>query len=167
MRTWISRPEARKARSGFRAVLVPVWSAALLLTSTGCGDGDDTSSASVFSAKVGQCFTAPAEVKAQISDLDKVPCDKPHDHEAFALVSYTASGKEDTYPGADVLDQFAQGACAQRFGTYVGVDYLDSSYYFTYLTPSPRSWQDSDRTTLCLVTDAGKSLVGSVKGSAL
>jgi hypothetical protein len=158
----------RSRRSGASATLLPVLVLAGVSVLGGCGfGGSDTSSSSVFSAKVGQCFAAPTEVKAQISDLDRVPCAKAHDQEAFALVTYPSGDKSGTYPGDDVLDQFAQGACAQRFGAYVGVDYLDSAYFFTYLTPSPRSWQENDRTTICLVTDAGKPMTGSVKGSAL
>ena len=52
------------------------------------------------------------------------------------------------YPGDDVLETFAQGACAQRFAGYVGVDYLDSTLFFTYLLPSARSWEQ-DETATC------------------
>lgn len=135
-----------------------------LVALTGCGSDD--SQASVFSVKVGECFAAPTAVKAQVSDLGKVPCSTPHGHEAYAVVAYSPKDA-DTYPGEDALDKFARGACAQRFGEYVGLDYLDSTYYFTYLTPSPRSWQEKDRSMLCLVTDAGRPLVGTVKGSGL
>ncbi|MDT5080785.1 MAG: hypothetical protein QOJ80_5422, partial [Mycobacterium sp.] len=66
----------------------------------------------------------------------------------------------------DVLEKFAKGVCAQRFTAYVGVDYLDSSLYFTYLLPSARSWeQDDDRNVLCFVTTTGGTLKTSVKGS--
>lgn len=138
---------------------------ALLLGGCGVHHGGDAASTSVFNAKVGECFTTPTTVKAQVSDLSQVPCAQPHGQEAYALVTYSPPNGNDTYPGDQVLDNFAQGACAQSFGPYVGVDYLDSSYFYTYLTPSPRSWEQSDRTVLCLVTDAGKPMVGSAKGS--
>lgn len=138
----------------------------------GCGSHDDGDTISVLSAKAGDCFSAPTKVKAEVSDLDLVPCSSPHSQEAYALVNYAraddagdgAGDDDDTYPGDQVLDEYAAGVCAQRFGVYVGVDYLDSSYYYTYLTPSPRSWQAKDRAVLCLITDAGKPMVGSVKG---
>jgi hypothetical protein len=153
------------SRMKTRRVATAATAIALLPVLVGCGlHHGDSSSTSVFSAKVGECFTTPTEVKAQVSDLASVSCSQPHGQEAYALVDYATSGS-DAYPGDEVLDNFAKGACAQRFGGYVGVDYLDSSYYYTYLTPSPRSWQESDRTVLCLVTDAGKPMVGSVKGA--
>ena len=49
--------------------------------------------------------------------------------------------------------------------TYVGIDYLDSDLFFTYLVPSPRSWEQDDRQVLCMITTAGEPLRGSVKDS--
>jgi hypothetical protein len=150
----------------------------LLLTcvamiSAACGSSGGTSSTSVFDVKPGECFVAPKNVKAELSNIDQVPCTQPHTQEAYALVTYQASGTGpsaapggDAYPGGDALDKFAKGACAQRFTAYVGVDYQDSSLFFTYLLPSARSWeQDDDRTVLCFVTTTGGTLTTSVKGS--
>jgi hypothetical protein len=140
----------------------------LVVSATGCsifGGGDDEP-ASVFSVKPGQCFLAPEEVEAQIADLDEVPCGEPHDHEAYAVVPYeTADEGGDEFPGDEALNAFANGACAQSFGAYVGVDYPDSELFFTYLLPSPRSWQENDRDVVCLITNAGTQLQGSVKGT--
>lgn len=137
-----------------------------------CSSSNGTSSTSVFDVKPGQCFIAPSEVKAELSSLSQVPCTKPHTQEAYALVAYQASSGNGasadagTYPGPDVLDKFAKGACAQRFTGYVGVDYTQSKLFFTYLLPSARSWeQDDDRTVLCFVTTTGGTLTASVKGS--
>lgn len=152
-----------------RAVLGAVLLGALLVTTSGCSVfGDDDDQASVFSVKVGECFLAPAEVEAQIADLDRVDCADAHDHEAYAVVTYESGDPEvdpDEYPGDEALTKFADGTCAQRFGEYVGVDYLDSKLFFTYLLPSPRSWQEEDRKVICLVTSAGNQLQGSVKGT--
>lgn len=147
-----------------RATLLVV---GLTVLAAGCSSDDDTDS--VFSIKPGQCFMAPGEVEAQISDLEKVDCADPHDHEAYAVVPYAAEGDEpasDEYPGDDVLKGFADGSCAERFRDYVGIDYLDSTLFFTYLLPSPRSWQEEDRSVVCLVTGSGSQLQGSVKGTA-
>lgn len=144
--------------------------AVLLLAVPGCSVfGDDDERSSVFSVEAGQCFLAPEEVEAQIADLDEVDCGEPHDHEAYAVVTYEDGDPEipdDEYPGDEALTNFADGTCAQRFGEYVGVDYLDSDLFFTYLLPSPRSWQEEDRKVICLVTSAGNQLQGSVKGTA-
>jgi hypothetical protein len=143
---------------------------------TGCtwfGHKDNgTKSTSVFSVKPGQCFQAPSKVQAELSSLSQTPCTKPHIREAYAIVPYVASdagitsSASSAYPGDDVLSTFAKGACAQQYRTYVGVDYLDSSLFFTYLFPSARSWQsDDDRKIICFVTTTGATLTGSVKGS--
>jgi hypothetical protein len=136
----------------------------------GCGllgFGDDSDGVSVFSIEPGQCFEGQTEVKAQLSELTEVDCDDEHAQEAYALVTYEdAEGQTpDTYPGDDALTKFAQGACAGEYAKYVGIDYLDSELFYTYLLPSARSWEDDDRSAICFVTSAGEPLRGSVKGS--
>jgi hypothetical protein len=153
----------RHTRGAAALAVVP-----LVVALAGCSGDDGGEQASVFSAEPGQCFLAPEEVEAQISDLERVDCGEAHDHEAYAVVAYTSPDPEadpDEFPGDEALTNFADGACAERFGEYVGVDYLDSDLFFTYLLPSPRSWQEDDRSVLCLVTAAGGDLVGSVEGS--
>jgi Septum formation len=132
---------------------------------TGCGwfGDDDTEGTSVFDTEPGMCFHALTEVEAQVDDLDQVDCTQAHALEAYAVVSYDKDG--DTFPGADDLAAFADGHCAREFRGYVGIDYLDSDLFFTYLLPSPRSWEENDREVLCLVTTAGEPLNASVKGS--
>ncbi|GAA1762207.1 hypothetical protein GCM10009795_005840 [Nocardioides hankookensis] len=137
---------------------------------SGCGyfgRGDDTLGVSVFDVGVGQCFEAQGEVKAQLSELSEVDCDEDHAQESYAVIPYVSDGGDagDTYPGDDALAKFANGACAGAYGKYVGVDYLDSSLFYTYLLPSARSWEDDDRSVICFVTSAGEPLQGSVKGS--
>lgn len=131
----------------------------------GCSSKDEGSGTSVMDVKVGECFLAPGKIQDQIKTVKRVDCAKPHAREAYATPKYAAAG--DAFPGDDALDKFAEGACAEGFGPYVGVDYLDSSLFFTYLAPSARSWQQRDRTVLCFVTTAGEPMVGSVKGKAL
>lgn len=136
----------------------------------GCGlfgKDDKGTGVSVFDIEAGQCFKAQGEVKAQLSELTKVDCAEDHAQESYAVVPFvTADGADaDTYPGDDALAKFANGACAGEYGKYVGVDYLDSSLFYTFLLPSARSWEDDDRKVICFVTSAGEPLQGSVKGS--
>ena len=136
----------------------------------GCGyfgDSDEGEGVSVFHIEPGQCFEAQGEVKAQLSELTEHDCDQEHAQESYAVVEYVAEGSQtpDTYPGDDALAKFANGACAGEYGKYVGVDYLDSELFYTYLLPSARSWDDDDRSVVCFVTSAGEPLQGSVKGS--
>lgn len=114
-------------------------------------------------------------MKVQLSSLTETACSKPHTLEAYAIVAYSAASTGNasagatlttSYPGEGALTTFAQGACAQRFRGYVGVDYLDSKLFFTYLLPSPRSWeQGDDRAVICFVTTTGTDLTASVKNS--
>jgi hypothetical protein len=158
----------RRARLPLLGALI-----AALVSATACSSSGGQKSTSVFDVRPGQCFVAPKDVKAELSNLDQVPCTQAHTQEAYALVIFQAAGagpsasaSNGAYPGGDVLDKFAKGACAQRFTAYVGVDYLDSKLFYTYLLPSARSWeQDSDRTILCFVTTTGGTLTASVKGS--
>jgi hypothetical protein len=159
-----------------------LWLIVVVLGLTGClagglagcgwfgGKKSNAKQVSVFSAKPGQCFVAPKDVKAELSKLSRIDCSQPHTQETYAVLPYTAtssaSASASAYPGNDVLATFAQGACAQRYRAYVGVDYLDSRLFFTYLLPSARSWeQDSDRNVICFVTTTGAQLTSSVKGS--
>lgn len=155
-----------------RALLLLLLASALCLS--GCswfgGNKSDSKQVSVFSVKPGQCFNPPKDVKAELSKISRTPCSHAHTHEAYAVVPFTstsgATASASSYPGGDVLTTFAQGACAQRYGGYVGVDYLDSKLFFTYLLPSARSWeQDSDHNIICFVTTTGSKLTSSVKGS--
>ena len=152
-------------RLGTVAVLV---SSAPALTGCGLFGGDGGGDGvSVFSVEPGQCFKGQTEVKAQLSTLTEVDCSQEHAQEAYAVLPFrsTDGSTPDTYPGDDVLTKFADGACAGAYKKYVGVDYLDSRLYYTYLLPSARSWEGEDRDVVCFVIGAGEPLRGSAKGS--
>lgn len=156
-----------------RALGAGMLAAAVALVASGCSlfghKGEDTSSASVFDVKPGDCFVVPKDITVELTKLSKVACSQPHEQEAYALVPYSdPSGATDAsaFPGDAALKTFADGACAERYEGYVGVDYRDSTLYFTYLNPSARSWQQNDdRTTICFVTTTGQKLTKSVKGT--
>ena len=162
------RPPRRLA-----SVLSLAIAALLTLTLSGCswfGGGKSTGkSESVFDVKVGDCFTAPGDVKTELASLNKVPCTQAHAQEAYALIAYAkadANSASAAYPSADVLTNFAQGSCSQKFQSYVGVNYLDSSYFFTFLLPSARGWeQDTDRNVICFITTTGGTLTASAKNT--
>ena len=143
--------------------------AALPLVLTGCSWGHSKSGArsvSAFDIKPGQCLLSPTDVKQEISSLQVVPCDKPHTQEAYAIVKFDGTGSDAgaTYPSEATLAKFADGVCGQRYQSYVGIAYQDSSLFFTYLLPSARSWQESgDRNIICFVTTTGQQLTASVK----
>jgi hypothetical protein len=138
------------------------------VTLTGCGGSSKGNGTSVFHVKAGQCFLPPSKVQAELTSLKRVSCSTGHTQEAYAVVAYngTGSGFTDQYPGDTVLKTYADGVCAQKFSSYVGVDYQDSTLFFTYLLPSARGWQQShDRNVVCFVTTTGAVLHKSVKGT--
>lgn len=160
----------RRARGALALVLAA--SAAL----AGCSSLDgDTSTTSVFDLAPGSCVLAPSheDVAVELSEVTTVPCEQPHELEVFALVEFPEQGggggaaqAGSTFPGDALLKDFADGACAEEFATYVGIDYRDSELFFTYLVPSARSWQaEKDRTVLCLITTTGEQLTQSVAGT--
>lgn len=160
--------DARRAGSAALLATLVVTSGALV---SGCSFGHSKSGAhsvSAFDIKPGQCLLPPKDVHQEISDLSVIDCGKPHTQEAYAVVKYDGAGSENgaPYPGQAKLDTFASGACGQRYESYVGVPYQDSSLFYTYLLPSPRSWQEGDdRNVICFVTTTGEQLHASVKGS--
>ncbi len=132
---------------------------------SGCSSAKNRSvQVSVFHLRPGACVVTPTQIKAQLSKLKVVSCREPHTEEVYALVVDHAG---DTYPGSAALQNFANGACLQRYAGYVGVDYRDSSLFFTYLLPSVRSWAAGDHTVDCVISTTGQTLTRSVKGSKL
>jgi hypothetical protein len=149
------------------------WAAAALsvvaaASTSGCsifGGDDEGDAVSVFELEPGMCFPTLDEARAEVQELAPVDCGTEHTQEFMGTVTYPTEETGDAFPGQDVLDAFAQGACAEQFESYVGVSYLDSELFLTYLLPSPRSWDQDDRSISCFVTSAGAPLEGSVKGS--
>lgn len=158
---------------------VPLLAAAgLLLALSGCSwvagafsdDGPAKDSVSVFDVAVGQCFAPQKEVQVELATLEAVPCTGPHRQEAFAIADYQppAGVEGDAFPGDATLAAWADAACAQEFATYVGISYLDSSLFFTYLLPSARGWEESkDRSVICFATTTGPELTSSVKAAKI
>ena len=155
-------------------VLAGVLGVGVALVASGCswfGGGDDGSAVSVFDVEVGDCFLAPKEITTTFTTLSRVDCDVPHEQEAYAKATYTDPGTDstpETFPGEAALKSFADGVCAEQYADYVGIDYRDSELFFTYLLPSPRSWEgDADHSTLCFVTTTdGVQLTRSVQGTS-
>jgi len=147
----------------------------LLLSLSGCsflwwGKDDASGTAvSVFDLAVGDCTLTPTDVTVEVTKIDRVACSVPHQQEVFAKAAYvdaTTAETPDAFPGNDALTAFAQGACAEAFTSYVGVDYRDSRLFFTYLLPSARGWeQDDDRQVVCFITTTGDVLTQSVKNT--
>ena len=117
---------------------------------------------SVYDLHAGDCLNPPDRVKDELLKVGVVPCSALHTQEVVALREIDASD----YPGDDAVRQEAEKLCVQPFAEYIGVDYVDSSLFLTYLLPSLRSWEDGDKDVTCIaqVIDA-KGIEGTLQGS--
>ena len=112
---------------------------------------------SIFDLKVGDCF------RGEATDIDLVPCNEPHTHEAYFAVDYVG----DAYPGSATLEAFAEQQCVGAFADYVGVELAQSPLYFTYLYPSDTTWQTkNNHQVMCFVVSRDEVLTETVKGTA-
>lgn len=129
--------------------------AVALVASVACGGGN------VFELKVGQCFDDPESVDV-VSDVDIVDCETAHDNEVYALFDMPAGD----FPGVSVVQDAAIEGCHDAFEPYVGIDYVSSVLDFSWLAPTPASWESGDHEIVCIAYDLDlKKLTDTVKGS--
>ncbi|MFQ5966469.1 MAG: septum formation family protein [Acidimicrobiia bacterium] len=120
---------------------------------------------SVFSLEVGQCFNDPDLTATEISSVETVDCAEAHDNEIFSSILYLGGGD---YPGEGAMAAYAAENCLPEFEAFVGASYSTSVLEFTYLYPSPLSWDDGDREVLCFLYDADLAkLSGSMRGAGI
>lgn len=110
----------------------------------------------------GPCFDLEVD-GGLVTGFDEVTCEGPRDVEAF----YSASFRDEAFPGDDYLADAANHTCGEAFVVYVGITVDASRYAVDWLVPSAQTWADGDREAVCLVvsTDGGP-LTGTIKGSA-
>ncbi|MEX0797248.1 MAG: septum formation family protein [Acidimicrobiia bacterium] len=130
------------------------------LVVVGCGGGG---SSSIFEVEVGHCFDDPADL-AEVSEVEVVSCDEPHDKEVSDLPAYPA-GPDDAYPGDAVIDAWASEACIGSFGAYVGISYEESVLVVGTLSPRAGTWEDGDREVICILYEPEQKLTGSMRNS--
>jgi hypothetical protein len=176
-----------------RALLALAAIAALLsLCLSACGGSSNASSepksVSVFALRPQDCLNPPkANPNLAVSTVTVLPCTHKHVDEVYCVLPYSptppasiqkcpanpprfAGSLTEDYPGEQALTNFANALCLNEFQPYVGSAYTGSSLYYTYLYPSPRSWDDSlrrDREIVCVLHTIGAPLTRSAKGSKL
>ncbi|MBW4031909.1 MAG: hypothetical protein HIU88_04505 [Acidobacteria bacterium] len=118
------------------------------------------SKADVFSLKVGDCLN-DAAATGTVTTAPIVPCNMPHDSEAYFAITMTGTA----FPGDQaVKDQASQG-CATAFPAFIGISYNDSSLSISYYFPTAESWANGDRQILCTVYDPGAKSTGTLKNA--
>lgn len=96
-----------------------------------------------------------------VSTLERVPCTERHDAEVYALRDLPGSA----WPGYESVYSSGDDICYEAFAPYVGIDYIDSLYFYEVYTPSPESWDDGDRTVACTLIDLDGPLDKPLRGS--
>ncbi len=110
-----------------------------------CGQG------SAFSLEVGECLNEPRS--SEFEDVDKGPCDEPHELEVFAVVQHPA-GNDVPFPGTGRIEEVAFALCFALFEEYVDRSYADSVLDIVTFNPTRDSWDDiDDREIVCLLYD--------------
>jgi len=135
-----------------------IWVVMLLLVA--CAGGGSTS---IFDLEVGDCFVDPADL-TEVSAVEVVSCDEPHDNEISDLPPYPA-GPAETYPGDSVIDTWASEACIGSFAAYVGISYEESVLVVGTISPRAETWDDGDREVICVLYEPGEKLTGSMRDS--
>jgi len=116
----------------------------------------------IFSIEVGDCEAiSPGE--GEISATRTIDCAEPHETEIYAA-SYVADGE---FPGDAFIEEQAINDCTAEFETFIGANYEDSIYDFSWYYPTAGTWAEGDREILCVVYDiSGASITGSLQGVA-
>ncbi len=136
-----------------------------LTTPTTSGGGGGSGSINVFDLEVGDCFDVPSD--GNITDVEGIPCDEPHDNEVFATFDI-AGGPDAPFPGEDAVRQEAESQCAGAlFTDYVGVSYNESVFNATSINPTQETWEQvDDREVICVAQSPDDSpLTSSVQGA--
>jgi hypothetical protein len=142
----------------------------------------------VFNLRPAECLNPPkANPNLAVSNVTVLPCTQPHVDEVYCVLPYSAAPSNsietcppkpprfagsltEDYPGEQALTNYANALCLNEFQPYVGSAYTGSSLYYTYLYPSPQSWDNSlrrDREIVCILHTVGAPLTRSAKGSRL
>ncbi|GAA4765249.1 MULTISPECIES: septum formation family protein [Microbacterium] len=118
----------------------------------------------VFSVAVGDCIGTPAE--GEVTDVEVVPCDQPHDGEVY----YEVTMPDGDWPGDQAVSDAADEGCIGAFEAFIGTPYDTSAIYVQYLTPTEATWTDptlNDRLISCIAYQDGQQTTGTLEGSGL
>lgn len=119
-------------------------------------EGNDNTD--VFTLQVGDCLNDSTAAET-VETIPTVPCDEPHDSEIYASIIMEG----DVFPGEDATIAEADQACFDAFAGFVGIEYADSLYYYSYYFPTEGSWAGGDREILCTIYDEAGQITGSLQ----
>ncbi|MDT0447279.1 DUF4190 domain-containing protein [Streptomyces johnsoniae] len=134
------------------------------------GQGREGTDLSVFDIAVGDCFDSGSglgtfDEGAEELTVTRLPCEGPHEAEAFAAVQVEG---HDAFPGDDELFALAYRECGARVQGYVLDSWalpLDVQLYYYY--PGAATWRLGDREIICFFGQSGGgALTGTLRGDA-
>jgi hypothetical protein len=112
--------------------------------------------------RVGDCFDLKDPEATEVDNVVARPCTEEHEYEMF----YTGSMPEGDYPPKSVIEVFMNTNCMPAFLAYVGKEYEASTLDLSWLSPTPDTWSQGDRSIQCSVYDPSVDrLTGSIKGA--
>lgn len=158
-------PTATPAARGCRGCLVGLLVAAVVLVGLAVGlfalVGDAFEEVAgggvAVTADPGECLDLTGDGSI-VTDVAIVPCDGPHDAEAYVR-QQLADGP---FPGDAALATRADEVCLESFAGYVGSEYAVSEFFYDWLVPTEDGWQAGDRELVCLIVSGdGSPLVGA------
>ena len=140
----------------FRAVVLL---GLVMALAAGCGGEGN-----VFDLAEGDCYNY--DESEEVTDVDFVPCDEPHQREVYAVLSFSESTGL-PFPGSTRVSDVAFDLCLERFGEFVGRPYSDSLLDVETFVPTRDSWEDiDDREVTCSLYDLEEFYMeGSMRGS--
>jgi hypothetical protein len=120
-------------------------------------EGNDD--ADVFSIRVGDCLN-DAGTSGTVTTAPIVPCDEPHDSEAYASFLL----EDGDFPGDEGVSAAANQLCYDAFEEFAGIAWEDSIYDFSYYLPTEDSWNNrGDREVLCTIFDGNGQVTGTLE----
>ena len=140
----------------FRAVVLL---GLVMALAAGCGGEGN-----VFDLAEGDCYNY--DESEEVTDVDFVPCDEPHQREVYAALSFSESPGL-PFPGSTRVNDVAFDLCLERFDEFVGRPYSDSLLDVDTFAPTRDSWEDiDDREITCSLYDLEEFYMeGSMRGS--
>ena len=156
-----------------------------------CGSVDDADQAEsgdivsaedldAFPMREGDCFDDSLDMsKAQsvgagegvmAEEIAAIPCSEPHDNELFAVfdlsdrLPYLALER---FPGEEGIESFSGDGCFERFESFIGISYEESTLLVRMLYPTAESWAQGDREVSCMLYHSEEKLAGSMRGSGI
>jgi hypothetical protein len=163
----------RSARSYGRSMRSACIGLGVLATLSACTDDDlrdadgtvvTAGTASVFELRAGDCLAPAPELTGEVAELPLVPCDEEHTQEVFGIVAHP----DDSYPGAEAVAAWADGACLTELERTLDLT-LDDGVFVSYLLPTFDGWNtNDDRDVTCVLVFPGQdAMTGSfVAGTA-